>query len=740
MVKPLSNLSRDRRDDATVARDWIKALPPDHYPRRDRERLAQACDMLVASRADQTLETGETQARYLLCTADILAQLRMDADTLIAALLDGYLGRPDSGEEQLASRFGPGILSMVKDLDRIHRLADGDAVVTAEDQHEENLRRLLLHIAKDVRVILVVLGERLHLMRSSDGLSDERRREIAEGTHRIHAPLANWLGIWQIKWELEDLTMRCLEPDAYKRIAKQLDSRRVEREAFITAVIAILEARFAAAGIDADISGRPKHIYSIWHKMQRKNLDIDQIFDLQAIRVLVRDIAACYAALGIVHGLWKHIPTEFDDYIATPKGNMYQSLHTAVIGPEEKPLEVQIRTLDMHRHAELGVAAHWAYKENKRHDGTFQRWIAPMLDRLRSKHEGEDNRRPAGQTEPEPEQPSHVYVLTPQSKVIKLPTGATVLDFAYAIHSEVGNRCRGAKVDGKIAPLNQPLVSGRTVEILTRKNAVPSRDWLDPHRDYLKTTKARNRLRQWFKQHDFDRDLEAGRSLLEKELHRLRIEARPRLDPICRRYNLHREEDLLAAVGRGEIAAGQVARLASNLSEPKTTGPDEPAPRPPPPPDRHRLSDHAEVIVEGITDLMTHMAQCCKPIPHDKIIGFITRGRGVTIHRLTCANVLNLPEREKGRLIEARWANQPETAYPVDLLIIADDRKGLLRDISSVFADGEIQVVSTNTTLDRSKELATMRFTIEIKDISQLGRIQAKLRQIPDVLEVKRPH
>jgi len=739
MVKPVYTLPRDQRDAAAAARHWLSALP-ESYPGEDRKRLAQACEMLVCCHGNQGLDTGEIRVRHLLCTADVLLQLRLDADTLIAALLNGCLGQLEGDEELLAARFGSGIVGMVADLDRIDQLANVNAVIAAKDrrEHEENLRRLLLGIAKDVRVVLVVLAARLHLMRSIDVLDDEHRRGVAEDTRRVYAPLANRLGVWQIKWELEDLAMRYLEPEVYQRIAKRLDGRRAEREAFIAAVITILKERFAEAGIDADISGRPKHIYSIWRKMQRKDLDLEQIFDLWAVRILVRDVAACYGTLGIVHGLWKHIPGEFDDYIATPKGNLYQSLHTAVVGLEDKPLEVQIRTWDMHRHAEFGVAAHWAYKENKQQDAAFQRWLVPVRDWLERRHAGEDDGDLVEHFKSELE-PAHVYVLTPQSKVIELPMGATALDFAYAIHSEVGNRCRGAKIDGSIVPLNQPLVSGQTVEILTRKNAAPSRDWLSPHQNYLKTARARNRVRQWFKQQDFDRDLNLGRSLLEKELNRLRIEEKLRLECTCHRYNFPTGEDLLAAIGRGKVSVGQVAR---QIGESEIKEPDRPvAKSKPPTPDRQRAPERTEVIVEGVGDLMTRMAQCCKPIPHDKIMGFVTRGRGVTVHRRDCANVLGLPEREQARLIEVRWADQgSEAAYLVDLHVIAGDRKGLLRDVSSVFSDVGIDVVGVNTVSDRTQDMATMRFTAEVKGVSQLGRVLAKLRQVPDVLEVRRSH
>jgi GTP pyrophosphokinase len=741
MVKPVYNLPDTQQDDANAARHWLAALPAGYFE-DDRRRLAEACGLLVRCRGNQTLETGESQVRHILSTADILVQLNMDTETLVAATLDGCLGRSGISEEKLRERFGVGIASMVADLARIEQIANVDAVIAAKDlgEHEENLRRLLLGIAEDVRVVLVVLAQRLHLMRSIKNLEDGRRSKIAQDTQRVYAPLANRLGVWQIKWELEDLSLRYLEPKEYKRIAKLLDGRRGEREAYIAGVVAILRQKFAEAGIKAEISGRPKHIYSIWRKMQRKNVDIEQIFDLRAVRIMVDDLASCYAALGIVHGLWKHIPGEFDDYIATPKGNMYQSLHTAVVGPEDKPLEVQIRTWDMHRHAELGVAAHWAYKESKRHDDEFQRRVVWMRKWLELKSDGEDEGGDLFERFRAELEPLHIYVLTPQSKVIELPKGATPLDFAYAIHSEIGNRCRGARVDGRIAPLNQPLHSGQTVEILTQKNAAPSRDWLSPHQGYLRTPKARNRVRQWFKQQDHARYVSEGKTILDKELARLGVEVRPLLDQLARRYNFHKGEDLLAAIGRGELAPGQVAR---QVGEPKgERRAEQPQIRPRPvTPTRPTAKDQSEVIVEGIGDLMTHIAHCCKPVPNDPIIGYVTRGRGVTVHRRDCSNVRKMPAVERQRLVDVRWAEQPADAtYPVDIFVVAADRKGLLRDVSAAFSDEDVDVLGVHTLSDRTTDRAMMRFTVEVKDMAQLEQVVNKLTQVPDVLNVRRPH
>lgn len=706
---------------------------------RAERRMRQKC-------AGRVMETGESEIEHHLATAQTLMDLRLDAETLCAALLQSLL-TPDQPQDsdrtflgaEILRDFGEAVARMVADLAQIEQLTGLEQLGRDEQpQSQENLRRLLLDLAEDVRVMLVVLADRLQLMRAAKTLSDEQRRHLARETQGLYAPLANRLGVWQIKWELEDLSLRYLRPDDYQAIARALRDRRDERQAYIQRVIAILDTEFAKAGIKASISGRPKHIYSIWRKMQRKAVNLDQIFDLLAVRVMVEDIPACYTALGIVHGLWPHIAKEFDDYIATPKGNFYQSLHTAVLGPEDRPLEVQIRTHRMHEHAELGVAAHWAYKETGGQDPEFHRRIVAMRSWLEQSQEGQD----PGEGPPLPDtrqSSAHVYVLTPQGRVVELPKGATPLDFAYCIHSEVGHRCRGARVDGRIVPLSYPLTSGETVEILTQKNAQPSRDWLSPHQGYLTTNRARNRVRQWFKQQDYERHLAEGRTLLERELVRLGIETKPALDGIAPRYNLRSTDDLLAAMGRGDVAAGQIARL---LGPPRL----EPEPEFP---DTDRIKttrkakvahgDDAQVMVEGEPDLMTRTATCCRPVPPDPVVGFITRGRGVVIHRSDCPNITNLSETDRARLLNVSWTEQDQEAgYPVDLTIVANDRKGLLRDVSSALSDADTDVLSTRTLSDRDQDCARMRFTIEVKDAVQLDLAMTKLRQLPDVLEVYR--
>ncbi len=730
MVSTTSTLPADRRIGLEEIRRWLEAIAT-QYPKEDLERVGRACNLALDAYSGHTGTGGEALLHGALASADTLAQMKMDWESLCAAILADTLSSTEIGIEPLARAFGETVVHMVQAIGQIDRFSSLDQAANGEDKadHVEGLRRMLLGLAKDVRVILIVLARRLQLMRALKEAPDATRRQIARETLDIYAPLANRLGIWQIKWEMEDLCLRYLHPEEYQHIARRLGDRRQDREQFIDKVVALLDAKLRAIGIRAEITGRPKHIYSIWKKMHRKGVGFEQIFDLRAIRVLVDDVAQCYAALGVVHGLWRHIPGEFDDYIATPKANMYQSLHTAVIGPEDKPLEVQIRTWDMHHHAELGVAAHWRYKEDAGHDSEFERRVVWMRQWLENK----DSQSPADRENPLSElEPDQIYVLTPRSRVIELPKGATPLDFAYAIHTDIGHRCRGAKVDGRIVPLTQPLKSGQTIEILTHKNAAPSRDWLNPQLGYLRTARARGRVRQWFKQQDFEAHVAAGRSALEREIQRLALGERPDLQAIAKRYNYKTEEDVLAAIGRGDLSPLQVAGSARR----RPAAPE----RPPAGVDTDKpLRTSGEVVIEGVGDLMTHVARCCKPVPYDPLAGFITRGKGVTIHRADCHNIKRAREREPERLVQAHWSDNPTGgAYPVDIQVKAADRKGLLRDISSVFTNDDIAVIAVNTLSDPRTDSATMCFTVEINDINQLGRIINKISQLPGIYEVYR--
>jgi GTP pyrophosphokinase len=733
MVTTNSSLPVEGAINAPIVERWLAMLPGD-LDADDRAYLLTAADIALSAQPGRHILNGESQLRHALSVAEILANLHMDRETVAAAMLLGVLKDPAIELKQLQSLLDINTARMVDDLARIGALTDLTSEISEEDEeeHAENLRRLLLGIAEDVRVILVVVAEQLHLMRSARNLSSDLSHRLAKETQDIYAPLANRLGIWQIKWELEDLALRFLHPQDYKRIASQLDGRRADREQFIQEVIELLREKFIAVGVHAEISGRPKHIYSIWRKMQRKSVDIEQIFDLRAVRVLVDDMAQCYAALGVVHGLWKHIPGEFDDYIATPKANLYQSIHTAVIGPEEKTLEVQIRTREMHHHAELGVAAHWRYKEDAKQDPDFERrivWMRQWLEK-RDTGEGVDGLQEVFDQEMES---TRIYVLSPMGKVIELPKGSTPLDFAYAIHTDIGHQCRGARVDGHIVQLNRPLRSGETIEILTAKNGTPSRDWINPHLGYLHSSKARNRVKQWFKQLDHEHHVELGRSALEREMTRLSISEKPDLEKVAAKYNLQHGEDVYAAIGRGDLSPIQVAGFG---------GREKPSPQSRPIP-LSTTQPHGvvkgEVVVAGVDDLMTSIARCCKPVPYDSIIGFVTRGRGVTVHRRDCPNIRAMPDEEKMRLVEVHWSDeQQEGQYAVDFMVVASDRKGLLRDISSILTNENIDVIGVNTNSDRKTDTATMRFTIEVTNMKQLSRVLSKIEQLADINLVKR--
>jgi GTP pyrophosphokinase len=738
MVSITTNLPENDALDERDIRVWLAGLAVKRSA-AEMEKLHEACDLAFEIHREGVEVTGETTLRHALAVAEILAEMDLDWETLAAAILHDVLPGDQVNLLRLEKQFGKSVARMVSDMARIG-FVSRDRAASQHDKelaHTENLRRMLLSIADDIRVVLIVLAERLHVMRILKALPEAMRVKEARETQQIYAPLANRLGIWQIKWELEDLCLRYLEPDTYMDIAKKLDGRRADREEYIDDVVDILQAKFAELHIDAEITGRPKHIYSIWKKMKRKAVPFEQIFDLRAVRVLVDNVADCYAAIGVVHGLWRHIPGEFDDYIATPKANMYRSIHTAVIGPEDKTLEVQIRTHDMHEHAELGVAAHWRYKEGgSKGDAEFERRISLMRNWIEVKDDPAGSEDFVDHLKSEFES-RQVYVLTPQGKVVELPKGATAVDFAYAIHSDVGHRCRGAKIDGKIRPLTRPLESGQLVEILTVKEGGPSRDWLSPHLGYLKTSRARNRVRQWFKQQDYEQHLHAGKVSLEREVHRLGV-PKPDLAIATKRFNFKKTDDLLAAIGRGEVSPIQVAGMGVPHELPVRT-PTQVEPIPQRKPGRPRKSGRGEVIVEGVGDLMTHIARCCKPVPNDEIVGFITRGRGVTVHRNDCAMIGHLDGDERERLIDVAWAGEGATGtYQVDIRITAADRKGLLRDISAILTNEEVDVLGVNTQSNRKMDRANMRFTIEINNMRQLSRLLEKIAQLPDVLAVRR--
>ncbi|GBE11337.1 MAG TPA: GTP diphosphokinase [Gammaproteobacteria bacterium] len=696
-------------------------------------RRALAC--ALPAHEGQRRASGEPYVRHSMAVAEILAGLHLDAETIAAAILHDVIEDTPLTLEELAREFGPTVARLVDGvtkMDVIHDVRGLREKGRRERDQAESLRKMLLAMAEDVRVVLVKLADRLHNMRTLQHLPLDRRRRIARETLEIYAPLANRLGIWQLKWELEDLALRHLEPDTYREIARLLDESRSDRERYIARQVERIRTALAGAGVRAEVSGRPKHIYSIRRKMQRKRVEFHQIFDVRAIRILVREVVDCYAALGVVHGLWHHIPREFDDYIANPKENQYRSLHTAVVGSEGKVLEVQIRTFEMHRQAELGVAAHWSYKEGVDSDEAMARRIAWLRQLFEWKEENPEAGDFIDRFKSEIFE-DRVYVLTPQGRVISLPIGATPLDFAYHIHTDVGHRCRGAKVNGRIVPLTYELRSGEQVQVLTTRQGGPSRDWLNPHLGHLKTSRARAKVRHWFKQQDRGKNIAAGRALVDRELHRVGLSG-VSLERIARHFHYPGAEDFLSAVGAGDLNASQIAAAAHALLAPAPVPPPAaPAGRPGP-----KAVPRGEVVIGGVGDLLTHMARCCRPVPGDDIIGFITRGRGVSVHRRDCPNILRMPEENRERLIEVSWGSSGDARYSVEVAVDAYDRPGLLRDITTILAGEGINVVAADTLTDRAERRARMDLTLEITGIGQLSRALNRIGRLRNVLEVHR--
>jgi GTP pyrophosphokinase len=595
-------------------------------------------------------------------------------------------------------------------------------------QQSEALRKMLLAVVSDVRLVLVRIAEQLYRLRRAKEAPEEIQRALALEAREIYAALANRLGVWQLKWELEDFAFRYLEPDTYLEIARTLKEKRVEREGFIHTVQKTLREELENHGIAATISGRPKHIYSIWRKMRRKDRGIDSLYDIRAVRILVDDIGACYAALGVVHNLWSYIPGEFDDYIANPKDNNYQSLHTAVVGPEGKTVEVQIRTHDMHRHAELGVAAHWRYKEGGESLAAFDQKIQFLRQLLEPADDGADLLDQIRDDFFE----DRVYAVSPKGDVVELPANATPLDFAYHVHTQVGHRCRGAKVNGRIVPLTYHIENGDQIEIITGSQSRPSRDWLSPKLGYLAGARARAKVRNWFRHQDRDQHQRQGREILDRELARLGVKD-VATDRIAKQLKLKDTDTLCISLGAGDLTSASIATALQNLRG--TELPDR---------IRSRRSSRKKdvkpdsVAISGIGDLMSSFARCCRPVPPEPIVGYITQGRGVSIHRQHCGNFLGLHRRYPERIVEISWGHQESGVYPVDLTLHAFDRNGLIRDITSVLADDNANVIDLKTRSDRKSMQVVMAINIEISDLPTLSTVITRLEQLPNVVSVRR--
>jgi len=704
-------------------------------PECDATLVAAAWHALEESAQEAGLEVADNDLRDALAVARILADLHLDTESLCAVLLHAPVARGTLSSEAVQTTFGLVTAHLVDGVVRMDTIRDyavlGDG---ADEQNTESLRKMLMAMVEDVRVVLVKLAVRLQAMRGLRDRPEAERRQVAEETRDIFAPLANRLGIWQLKWELEDLAFRYLDPDTYQQLVRALDERRVDRERYLQAVTVTLEQELQSQGLVAEVSSRSKHLHSIWRKMQRKGVGLDEIFDTRAVRILVEEVAGCYAALGVAHGLWQHIPREFDDYIANPKQNDYRSLHTAVIGPEGRTLEVQIRTFEMHQHAELGIAAHWRYKEGGHQDQALERKVHWLRQLLEWKDEFAGSEEFAEQFRVD-DTDDRVYVFTPQGRIIDLANGATPLDFAYHIHTDVGHRCRGAKIDGKIVPLTTTLQTGQQVEILTTKQPAPSRDWLNRHLRYLKTSRARSKVRHWFRTQDHDKNIVAGRAVLDRELKRLAATEIGH-ERLAQQMKYARPEGLYAALGFGDLTTAQVAGAVGVLL-------DKAKPAVKPGAERRRTqqakSGSASVRIHGVGDLLTQIARCCAPVVGDPCIGFITRGRGVTIHRRDCPNILRLDEAKRVRLIEVHWGTEEgEAEMSATISVHAYDRTGLLRDITAVLGNEGVNVVGLNSTSDRRSHTATFQIRVEAVDLEQLSQVMARIGELTNVLDVAR--
>ncbi|MFZ2290138.1 MAG: GTP diphosphokinase [Halopseudomonas yangmingensis] len=699
---------------------------------RDLEREAIAAENIWAE--------GASSFRTGLEMAEILADLKLDQDSLVAAVIYRAVRERQTDLAEVERRFGEVVAGLVDGVQRMAAISVSQnparATAFSPQAQVENLRRMLVTMIDDVRVALIKLAERTCAIRAVKNAPEEKRYRVAREVFDIYAPLAHRLGIGHIKWELEDLSFRYLEPDQYMQIARLLDERRLDRQQYIDTVMQQLRDSLEEAGIEADISGRAKHIYSIWRKMKRKGIDFNQVYDVRAVRILVERVPHCYAVLGVVHSLWRHIPNEFDDYVANPKENGYRSLHTAVVGPQGKVLEVQIRTRNMHEEAELGVCAHWRYKgtDVDTASNAYEDKIAWLRQVLEWHEEMGDIGGLADQLRVDFE-PDRIYLFTPDGHVLDVPKGATPLDFAYRIHTEIGHNCRGAKVNGRIVPLTYVLQTGEQVEIITGKQGGPSRDWLNPNLGYLNTSRARAKVQGWFKQQAREQNVQAGKLMLERELTRLALNGADYAQLIDR-LGIRTQEDLFAAVGSGDQRLAHVVNVAQQLVEPEAHSEQlELLPRRSSRPPSDRRGD---VHIQGVGNLLTQLAGCCQPVPGDPIIGYITVGRGVTVHRADCATAMQLQDRESERLIEVSWGREPVRTYPVEISIRAYDRSGLLRDVSQLLANEKLNVLEVSTRTNKDDNSALMLLTVEIPDLQLLGRLLGRIGQLPNVIEARR--
>lgn len=727
---------------------WVDTLQLSSAKTRQclTETWARCCYLAHADEKEKQKETAlASPLQYGLEIVEILATLNMDSATLCAALLLPLAARNLSDIHQLQPALDNEIstlISGVYQMDVIRQLSTIRANTSTHAQ-VDNIRRMLLAIVEDFRCVIIKLAERIVYLRAMRRAPEEERVLAAKECFNIYAPLANRLGIGQLKWELEDYCFRYLHPDNYQQIAKLLDERRVDRERYIEDFVNILCQAMQKEGVSAEIYGRPKHIYSIWRKMCKKKLTFDELFDVRAIRIVAERLQDCYGALGIVHTLYKHLPDEFDDYVANPKPNGYQSIHTVVLGPDGKTVEIQIRTRQMHESAELGVAAHWRYKENttvKRDTPGHEERIAWLRKLLAWQEEMADSGELLEEIRSQVFD-DRVYVFTPKGDVIDLPVGSTPLDFAYHIHSDVGHRCIGAKVSGRIVPFTYQLRMGDQIEIITQKRPNPSRDWLNSHLGYVTTSRGRAKIHAWFRKQDRGKNMAAGKQMLEGELSQLNLHLKEVETWLLPRYNVTNLEDLLVGIGSGDIRLNQVIHfLQAQLQKPDAEAQDREVLRQI---SQKASTNHAQdksdhVIVEGVGNLLHHTARCCRPIPGDTIMGFITRGRGISIHRTNCDQLAELISQAPERIVEATWGEHYSSGYTLVLRVTANDRSGLLRDITTILANEKINVLGVSSRSDTRKQIATIDMEVEIYNQYALNRVLSKLNQLTAIIEARR--
>jgi guanosine-3',5'-bis(diphosphate) 3'-pyrophosphohydrolase len=722
----LSRGSAPGEVDVEALRKALKASIAEHHPTADLKPVDAAFDLAVEAHTGQRRATGEPYVTHPIASAQIVAELGIDPIAVQAALLHDVPEDTEYNLTDIEERFGAEVAQLVDGVTKLSRFSTH----SHEQQQAENIRKMLLAMAQDIRVVLIKLADRLHNMRTLYGLQSDKQQRIARQTMEIYAPLAERLGIWQMKWELEDLAFKVLEPERFRELAKLLDTRRKGRETYIERAIAELKPHLKAAGIDADVEGRPKHIFSIWKKMQRKSAEFGEIYDVYAIRLLVDDVRDCYAALGIVHSIWRPIPGQFDDYIAVPKNNLYQSLHTAVIAIDGKPLEIQIRTHQMHQVSEVGIAAHWRYKEGTKSDREYDAklaWLRQLMDWQRDVSESDATEFVEGiKLDIFQDQ---VFVFTPKGDIKDLPAGATPLDFAYRIHTDVGHRTIGAKVNNRLVPLDYRLKNGDIVEIVTTKGEHgPSRDWLN----VVRTSHAREKIRQWFKRKDRDENISHGKESLERELRRLArttigAVGHDKIAEVARQFNYDTPDDFYAAIGYGAVGAQTVVMRLGVVDDGQSQLPTVAPPE--------KVARTGGVRVKGVGDLLVRFAKCCSPIPGDPIVGFITRGKGVTVHLQSCPTVVN--EREVSRLIDVEWEAEATQTYPIAIRVEAYDRTGLLSDITQVVAENKVNIVaaSVGVTPDHT---AVVTATLQVHSVSQLARVMGRIENLKDVINVQR--